>query len=79
MRVIIRFVEKPIPYYAVSGRGWADVATTPEGAVKIAALHVGLAEDDSLALRIAWEDVPEDFAAPDLMFMEMPVGDDLQN
>lgn len=79
MRVIIRFVEKPIPYYSVSGRGWADVATTPEGAVKVAALHVGLAEDDSLALRIAWEDVPENFAAPDLMFMEMPTGDDLSN
>jgi hypothetical protein len=55
------------------------VATTPEGAVKVAALHVGLADDDSLALRIAWEDVPEDFSAPDLMFMEMPVGDDLPN
>ena len=79
MRVIIRFVEKPFRYYSVSGRGWADVATTPEGAVKVAALHVGLADDDSLALRIAWEDVPEDFAAPDLMFMEMPTGDDLSN
>ena len=79
MRVIIRFVEKPIPYFAVSGRGWADVATTAEGAVKVAALHVGLADDDSLALRIAWEDEPEDFAAPDLMFLEMPAGDDLPN
>lgn len=79
MRVIIRFIEKPIPYFSVSGRGWADVATTAEGAVKVAALHVGLADNEELSMRIAWEDVPEDFAAPDLMVMELPTGDDLEN
>jgi len=79
VRVIIRFVEKPVPYYQLSGSGWADVATTPEGAVEQAAIRLGLADNDDLTMRIAWEDVPEDFEAPDLMFMTLPESEPLSN
>ena len=79
MRVIIRFVEKPVPYYQVSGHGWADVATTPEGAVEQAALRIGLVENDDLSMRISWENVPEDFESPDLMVMTLPESEPRSN
>lgn len=79
VRVVIRFVPKPVPYYHVSGRGWADVATTPEGAVEIAALRLGLADDEDLTMRISWEDVPDNFEAPDLLTMTIPTSEPLLN
>lgn len=72
MRVIIRFIEKPIPYYSVEGRGWKDLAATADEAVAVAALRSGILDDDSIRMRIAWEDVPDDFIAPDMTFMDIP-------
>jgi hypothetical protein len=72
VRVVIRFVEKPFPYYSLRGKGWADVASTAEEAVATAALRVGMDGEDDVRLRISWEDVPDNFIAPELTFIDLP-------